>query len=491
MTTARQALTTAATDERATWTSLDAAFLAGAAAVVTALCASLIPALVDDSFIYLRIAANIGTGQGWLYNLTEVSNAATSTSYTLLVAAIGLVLGYSEATLATAYGLTLYALWALQYAAWHGEGRGRAIAIATGTALGGVLLRSFGMESPLMLACVSATALSYRAQGDSWRTGALAGLTALTRPEGIALLGLIGLVELVRGRRIAWRSVLAAGLVILPWVAFATWYFGTARSQTGEIKALQRHMGWWATQPGFLFSFLGQPRWLPATLALATGGAWLAVRRWLRGDAFALLCIGFGVIQVLGYQLMDAPSGYVWYFIPGNFAVDLGVMLFGTWGIGVLARRFSWRPALAVAVTLVALPVLMRLGMSPQVRLPGEYRLAAEYRAVGHWLDAHGAPGDVVAATEIGYLGWYSGLGVLDIHGLAHPRAVPWLRQHNLHWWWDTGERPRYVVIHDKPWFGEPGSEETWPPALNAEFFRQYRPAFQYETLRVFERNGS
>jgi hypothetical protein len=123
--------------------------------------------------------------------------------------------------------------------------------------------------------------------------------------------------------------------------------------------------------------------------------------------------------------------------------------------------------------------------------MPSEYRLSDEYRYAGKWMREHSTQNDAFAATEIGYLGWYSGLRTLDIHGLAHPRSLPWLRKHNLHWWWDVGERPRYVVTHDKPWEGEPGSAATWPLDLSADFFQQYSLVLKYKAIVVYEKNAN
>lgn len=457
---------------------VEVTILVAAAAVVVVISIIRIP--VDDSFIYLRIAKNIGTNRGWLYNVDEISNAATSTTYTLLLAAIGALIGYSDRTLAIAYGLSLYALILLQYVAWRTEGKILAVVIAAGTVLGAKLLKSFGMETALLMAFVSATALCYRKYGDAYGTGVLAGLTALTRPEGIILLGLIGLFEIVRRRRIAWRSGLTAALIIFPWVVFANLYFGTALSHTSQIKSLQRYYGPWARQPDFIFTFLKQSaiRWI--ALLIAVGSAWLAKCRIVGStDIFAALCISFGIAQVLAYQIMEAPSLYPWYYVPGNFALSLAIILLSASVVKTLPRHF-------VALCLPTLPVIAAIWVWHI--MPDEYRVSDEYRTVGQWLHEHGTPNDTFAAAEIGYLGWYSGLRVLDIHGLLHPRALPWLRQRNLHWWWDLGERPRYVVTHDVPWEGEPGSSGTWPPSLSADFFQQYNCVFKYKRTVVFEK---
>ncbi len=469
---------------------VDLATLAAFALIVVVLAGRLLPALADDSFIYLRVAANVAGGEGWLYNPGEHANPATSVLYTLVVTAIGALAGFGAHTLVIAWSATLFALLCVHYLAWReSDGWTIAVTITLGAGLGARLLGAVGMETALLLALVSATALAYRRHGDGWQVGLLAGLTALTRPEGIFVLAVIGLLELAR-RRIAWRSALVAALSLLPWLAFATWAFGSALSHTAAVKAAQRSYGWWATRPDFLTGFLQQPRWLWLTLGLAAAGlavAWLRARK---QDEFAFICITFGLLQVLGYHALGAPLGYNWYFAPGNFAVDLAILLAGTSLARHLALRTQQATATRAIMACAALAMLFsitRIGMAPSA-LPGPRGLSADYRSAAGWLHAHATPADTVAATEIGYFGWYSGLRVLDIHGLLHPRALPSLRAGNLHWWYDHGEHPRFVLTHVPAWHGEPGSRETWPEALSADFAQRYRTVYDEGALRIHER---
>lgn len=469
---------------------IDALTIAVFVVLIAGLGRMLLPALVDDSFIYLRIAANIVHGDGWVYNVGENANAATSVLYTLLVVATGALTGFDAHTLAIAYSVTLFSLLAVQYFAWReSDGWIVAVTIALGSGLSARLLGSFGMECALLLTLVSATALAFRHYGDNWRVGLLAGLTALTRPEGIIVLGVIGLIVLAH-RRIAWRSLGVAILTVLPWLLFATMVFGSPLSQTAAVKAAQRHYGWWATQPDFAIGFVLQPRFAWLTVALAFAGLAIAWSRSRKHDAFAIICIGFGIVQVLGYQYLGAPLGYDWYFAPGNFAVDLAILLAGISAVRFVAAR-QRSPAVSQAVTTIGaialLFVISRIGMAPGL-VPGVYGLSAQYRVGAEWLRTHARPEDSVAATEIGYIGWYSGLRVLDIHGLIHPQALQALRERNLHWWYDRGERPRFVVTHIPPWHGEPGSQQTWPHALSDDFASQYAVVFEHDILRIHER---
>ena len=48
---------------------------------------------MDDAWIYLRYARNLIEGHGWVYNIGEPVNAATSQLNTLLLAGFGAMLG--------------------------------------------------------------------------------------------------------------------------------------------------------------------------------------------------------------------------------------------------------------------------------------------------------------------------------------------------------------------------------------------------------------
>lgn len=469
------------------------------AMVVAALSVHLIPVLKDDSYIYLRVAANLGQGHGYVYNAGDYSNPTSSPLYTLFLVVIGWAIGYSAWTLAVAFGLSMFALAALQYLAWRrSDSRALGIVMALVATFSTRVIESFGMETTLLLAGVSATALAYRAWGDSLRVGVLCGLTVLARPDGVVLLGLLVIVEAILRRRFAWRTMVATTAVIAPWYLFATAYFGSPVSQSVQVKMQQRHYGGWAEQPDFLVWFLLQPRQELPTLTLGAIGVWLAFRRMFRGDPFMAVCVGLGLLQVVVYQVMQAPVGYVWYFAPGNLSVDLAIVLavypVMVWILQRLPAtlRTRWGGVLpaggAAALTLL---VLSQGAMMSWKLRDGPYPLLEQYRRAATWMRAHADDGDAVAATEIGYIGWYSKLRVVDIHGLLHREALAPLRAGNLHWWYDSAAPPRFVVVHVPPWPGEPGSAETWPKGLSQRFMREFQEVLGCAELSVFERVGT
>lgn len=465
---------------------IDVLVLLTSVLIVSFVCYKLIPALPDDSYIYLRIANNINAGRGWLYNAGEYTNPATSMTYTVILTILGSIIGFGSYTLVVCYGMTLYLLFITQYFGWRQKGYLAALTIAAATTFGARLLESVGMEVALLMALVSLTSLSYRTDGDSFRTGLLAGLVTLTRPEGIIIVILVTVFHFFTRKSFAWRTVSVASAMMVSWLAFSYFYFGTIVPHTAEIKSLQRHYGYWEDQPDFIYYFVNQSKYLPLTFLLVAIGTFVAIKQSIRGDSFALICIAFGFLQVIGYQILDAPGAYFWYLVPGDFAADLAIFVLFVCVLQKLTLRYSLPKGSLVILTLIVTPVLMRASFNPIAKLPGEYRYSDEYKYVAKWIRDHSGPNDSIAATEIGYIGWFSSRPILDIHGLVHRRSLPWLRAKNLHWWWDEGERPLYVVIHNPVWEGEPGSPKTWPTDLSTTFFSTYNEALRYRGILVY-----
>jgi hypothetical protein len=119
----------------------------------------------------------------------------------------------------------------------------------------------------------------------------------------------------------------------------------------------------------------------------------------------------------------------------------------GAWALALgayAALRPAGRPAAAAAA-------LQGFALA---RAPRRYRLAAEYAAAGDYVRAHAGPDDAVAAAEIGYVGYHARRRVVDVHGLVHPGTLGAIARGEVLWWWPG--RPRFVVAHAEPRYGEP-----------------------------------
>ena len=99
------------------------------------------------------------------------------------------------------------------------------------------------------------------------------------------------------------------------------------------------------------------------------------------------------------------------------------------------------------------------VGLTAAGLLQGErvYRLSPEYREAAAWMRSHGGADASLAATEIGYLGYFTDLRVVDLHGLIHPAVQGRMERRDYSWW--QALEPRFVVVHEPPWFAEPDLE--------------------------------
>lgn len=446
--------------------------------------AAMTQALVDDAYIFQRVVDNLINGHGWTYNPGTQVNPITSPLFAVILWAAHAIPMDDTARIAWVYlAANLLLGWGL-YQALREQGRMLAWTAAAVITTSGVLVASWGMETSLFLACVVLAALAY-VKDRHLLAGVLSALAALTRPEGLALVGVLAAAHWWVHRRVLWGMVLINLLVVAPWFTYSWLTFGHALPNSVSVKAIQHNIGWFKTQPPWGLYFLTQPRRMPLTYVLVAVGLWQVLRWWRAGVRFPGLVLAFGLVQVAAYSLMGAPVGYFWYLAPGNLALDLAAVAGAFWlaqqalaRVGASGPRWSWLPSVAVMVGM------LRLAMTPFVPVT-DYRLGAEYAAAGRWIDQNTRPDEVVAATEIGYLGYFSKREIRDIHGLIHPESLPHLKKEEWDWWF-VHKPPSVVVVHTPAWSGEPSIKMGWQPDNFQQFQARYAKAASFGQIEVY-----
>ncbi len=205
---------------------------------------------------------------------------------------------------------------------------------------------------------------------------------------------------------------------------------------------------------------------------LAPLGMWLA-------PAGVSLLAGTAAAQVFAYYWMRVGS-YHWYYAPAlEAAILLAAIAIVRVGRGQPPRA-RWIPWALVALLL---------GSQLHATLTVVTGEDPNYIELGRYLHAN-APADAsVAAIEVGTIGWFSELRVVDPLGLATPAAGHILKG-DFAWFLDE-RHPDYVVLHDPPWPGAETQIEKHPT-----FGREYRPlaAFGNPGLRrciLYRRQGA
>ncbi|MCA1643948.1 MAG: hypothetical protein LC797_00280 [Chloroflexi bacterium] len=440
-----------------------APFVPAVTAAIVALLARILtgPHAIDDAYITFRYARNFADGLGLVYNPGEWVLGTTAPLWAILLGggyALGLtdlpslatsisaVCDAASAALLVQFGLRLG--WrplgaALVGLAWALNPM--SIAFATG-----------GMETSLFV-LFSLVILGLAARGSNLPFAAvLAGVATLVRPEGVLLAAVVVGWTWLSRRKHTWLTILAAAtpVAIAGVVIFAR--YGSPLPHSVAAKQVAYEPTWpfenavalllQAGLPGWSTYLLGQ---LPAVLGLTLAGLgllmlvdlvrravpWLEQRSvpWLPFAGFATLYVAFYVVVgIRGVRL------FPWYLVP----IEPFYLLGAAAGLARLgAFRSSWLAAVLVLWQVPAidwrqpvLPVGEDMGRE-QLMLDVGYGLAQSLPATG-----------VIAAPEIGALGWASNLHILDTVGLVSPAALPYYPLPREQVLTDNAIPPRLIV---------------------------------------------
>lgn len=425
----------------------------------------------DDAFITLRLANNLVHGLGWDYNPGAPSDIATSPFYVIYLIPFLFAFKNGHIALLMAYGVGLFIITTILYVALREKGRSTAFVVAISSLMPPFLIQSVGMETAIYLAVILLAAFFFNRRDYGW-SGLFSGLAALSRPEGILILLVLTAFYSLRERKVPWKLFVTGGLVIAPWLFFSYWDFGSIVSHTAQVKATQDQIQFLARESwiaGFYNSITHQIILIPLFLM----GVFYALEDYKSGDVFLSVVLIFCIMQVIGYALLHAPAGYFWYYVPGDFVI----YTLASYGASRLLSRLakhnfnSW---------LLVGGIFFASLMYWQFKISKDgyplFRDSRDYISAAVWLHNNAANNDYLAADEIGYVGYYSGLRIRDMMGLVDLESIGPLKKHRWNWWYSDYNKPTYVLLHKKPWLGEPGCPDTpFPVNVYRDFLRHYK----------------
>lgn len=402
-------------------------------------------AMVDDAYITIRCAQHLAFGEGLVYNVGERVLCVSTPLYAAWVAAllrlvppgtIGYAIGAANIA---CFGLAAWWLARLlrEFGRWV-----TLLAVAIfATYLPFVDNSTIGMETPLFLLGIVASLHLLRTHRLGWLSLVL-GLLMLVRPEGVlwALCVLLGARVLRAPLRP--RAILPGLAVVVAWLAFSVWYYGSPIPQsvvakTGWVAPLYSRGGVaWIVATVRSLSLLELPpglaRALPggrvlegAFVALSLGvfgvGSWRLVR-----TRSALLPLPFLYVSYVAfYMAARGRTDFSWYGVPSGLAfwvvVSAGAAFVASWAVGRRARERLSRAALpAVAMLLVAAGVVhWRADRMPYYRI-----IVTSYAEAGEFVRDHAADDSVVLVDEAGMIAWRAGGTVHDFAGLTSRRML-------------------------------------------------------------------
>jgi hypothetical protein len=406
----------------------------------------------DDTFIFLRYAANLAHGAGLSFNPGEPVYGFTSILWVLILtvpAALGVhALFAAKAIALAAGGAAILAFGVLARRRLPIALAGpAAVALAANAWL--VRWSAAAMETSLAVALLLAGLARHAAEveddGKRPLAAVILAVAVLARPEAGLLLAVGLACEFIcGGARARWRAVaggVLAALLLAPWFAYAHRTFGTIVPETAEAKGrlalagldldpLRDVVRAVATTSGLEALLL-----VAGLIALALRGpsrrvrsqpdrppARLAVRRhgpallWLLGLPLLYLATGFDVL-----------SRYALPVIPV-------VVLYGFMALGLLVRG---ERALARAASLLAvLVVLQNAFVLARVVYPHTHTFSGDVEdclgGLGRWCRDNTPPGTAIAIADIGAFGYYSERRVIDLAGLVTPELLPLVNAHPI-----------------------------------------------------------
>lgn len=393
--------------------------------------------VIDDAFIVYRVARNLASGLGPVFNPGERVEAYSDPLFTFLLAPIAAVAPGNEAlpAIARLIGLAagLGSLLVLATIALPGGSATTALALMLCAASTSMTLWSVaGLETSLygflILAAARVTLARPRSRSAELGLGLLLAAVVLSRPEGAMPAAALLLWRLIdRESRHHWaahaRVVSAALAPSIAYLAFRRLYFGEWVPNTYFAKhaalslAVPRgvaYLGDFLAHNGTAWFFV------PGLLALASARRHPAI-----AISVLVLASYLPYVVLVGGDWMDAHRFMAPVFPWVAILLAVGWVSLFAFARDALVARGAARlgPAVvpagvvlaAAAFALANVPNTARVREAGYVNARPYYvtmgRLVAEI-AQSHWR---------VATDDIGAIGWYARIRVLDLLGLANP----------------------------------------------------------------------
>jgi hypothetical protein len=395
---------------------------------------------LDDAWIHQTYARNLGLRGEWAFIPGKPSAGSTAPLWSLLLAAgyplrlapyiwtylLGWVMLFSTALVGVYTFQKLCpqrassALWVGIYLAleWH-------LVWAAGS----------GMET-LLMACLALVILGslLSSKVHSLRLGLLIGLCMWVRPDGITLAGpavlTIVLIEPTWKQRFTSLARLGLGIVLLaaPYLFFnrllaGNWWPNTFFAKQAEY-AIYRETP--IVQRYLRLAVL--PLVGPGVLLLP--GFFLFLTWAVRHKSWGALAGAAWMLGYIGLYSLRLPVTYQYgrYIMPAMPVYDVWSLA----GMAIFLQTRSpvlWRRVVSTAwLAALALVLLVFWGIGARAYARDVAIIDTEMVAAARWISENTPPGALIAAHDIGALGYFGERPILDLAGLVSPEVIPFIR---------------------------------------------------------------
>ncbi len=265
--------------------------------------------------------------------------------------------------------------------------------------------------------------------------GTLIGLAVWVRPGGVTLLGPVVMVALFSGEgfkkifRDLLGLTLSFGIIVSLYLLFNLFITGTPLPNTfyakqAEYATLRELAPVWV----HFFAELKLPL-IGAGIFLLPGILFFAWNALERRDISVLA----GMLWFLGYAAIYAWKLPVTYQ-HGRYMMP-AMPIFFLWGLAGTQRGFTalctrrWGKSLASAWSLIIASVWVAfLGIGAKSYAEDVAFIESEMVLTARWVAENIPPDALIAAHDIGALGYFDGRELVDLAGLVSPDVIPFIR---------------------------------------------------------------
>ncbi len=394
---------------------------------------------LDDAWIHQTYARNLGQLGEWSFIPGRPSAGSTAPAWSAMLA-VGHALRLDPRVWAyllgwmLLYGVSWMGMRLFRY--WQSDAPGWMVWV------GGFLILEWhlvwaagsGMET-LLLALLVLWVLGEVAKDRPkwWLVGVVIGFAAWARPDGITLLGPAGLAALTveKGqRRIRAIAEMAGGtaLMILPYLFFnralaGTWWPNTFFAKQAEYAVLRQVPLWKRV------TALGALPLIGPGAVLLPGAVWYVIKAFRQ---YKIAALG-GLVWFVGCILIYAWRLPVTYQ-HGRYLIPAMPVYFIAGSCGMAAWVQLKSPQLFTRVlsrAWTASLVLVTLGfwiIGANAYAQDVAVIETEMVTSARWIAEKTPPDALVAAHDIGALGYFSRRNLIDLAGLVSPEVIPFIR---------------------------------------------------------------